>query len=400
MLSLSALVADLELSPDQKKAEEALLAFWKARGRLLTMGGYAGTGKTTTVAHAIRSFGAATGDKDRPSIGFCAFTGKAASVLRGKLITADALGPTDYCGTIHALIYSPIINARGLVCGFTLKPKCDVLVDMFVVDEASMLDENLFRDLQSYGLPILAVGDHGQLPPVMGKFNLMQNPEIRLEKIHRQAEDNPIIRVSRMAREEGRIPVGEFGPGVRKVAGHHVLFEMKDLHQSLVLCGRNRTRVFWNKKIRFQAGRSAKDLAGATPAPISGDRVICLKNNRQAGIWNGMTGNVNSCEPVGKHWYLLNVTLDGQDYRYFGRVFKHQFNVEQTIRDFEGCEPKDMGDLWDFGYCLTVHKAQGSESDDVVVIEERMGMQTDDDWRRWLYTAVTRAKQNLLIVGS
>lgn len=389
---------DIELSRDQRVAEEAILEFWKSGRKLLTLGGYAGTGKTTTIAHAIRSLGTIQG-QDRPTIAFCAFTGKAASVLRTKVEAVGAVSSSDYCGTIHGYIYNPIINSKGLVCGFNRKGSEEILADLIVVDEASMLDEQIFNDLRSYGKPILAVGDHGQLPPVMGRFNLMERPEVRLEKIHRQAEDNPVIRVSRMAREEGWIPVGEYGPGVRKVSGWSSLYEM-DLEKSLVLCGRNKTRVFWNKKIREQAARAGRDLAGQTDMPVPGDKVICLKNNRLAGVFNGTTGIVLSIDDAGRHWKLMNVKLDNLGYNYFGRAFKHQFNFESTIREWEGIEPKDMGDLWDFGYCLTVHKAQGSESPNVVVIEERMGMQTDDDWRRWLYTAVTRSKDKLLIVGN
>lgn len=51
-----------------------------------------------------------------------------------------------------------------------------------------------------------------------------------------------------------------------------------------------------------------------------------------------------------------------------------------------------------WGYALTVHKSQGSESPRVVVIEERLRC-TDDDWRRWLYTAVTRSSGQLVIIG-
>lgn len=394
---MSVNVAEIELSPDQKLAEEALLAFWKEGRRLLTLGGFAGTGKTTTIAHAIRSFGAAQGE-DRPTIAFTAFTGKAASVLRSKLDAVGAVVPGDYCGTVHGLIYDPIINSKGLVCGFNRKEHIDA--DLIIVDEASMIDEQIFKDLSSYGLPILAVGDHGQLPPVFGKFNLMEHPDVRLEKIHRQAEDNPIIKVSRLAREEGRISVGEYGPRVSKVSGHAILYERQDLDQALVLCGRNRTRIFWNKKIRSQSSRVGTDLVGRTQLPVSGDKVICLKNNRHAGIFNGTTGLVLSADISGDNHLLLNVKLDGLNYNYFGRAFKHQFNLENTIREWEKIEPKNIGDLWDFGYVLTVHKAQGSEHPNVVVIEERMGMQTDDDWRRWLYTAVTRSKDRLLIVGN
>ena len=58
------------------------------------------------------------------------------------------------------------------------------------------------------------------------------------------------------------------------------------------------------------------------------------------------------------------------------------------------------GDLFDFGYALTVHKAQGSQAKRVILFEERFSQMTDDEWRRWLYTAVTRAEEELFIFSS
>jgi len=59
-----------------------------------------------------------------------------------------------------------------------------------------------------------------------------------------------------------------------------------------------------------------------------------------------------------------------------------------------------MGDLFDFGYALTVHKAQGSQAKRVILFEERFPKMTDDEWKRWLYTAVTRAEEELYIFTS
>jgi len=58
------------------------------------------------------------------------------------------------------------------------------------------------------------------------------------------------------------------------------------------------------------------------------------------------------------------------------------------------------GDLFDFGYALTVHKAQGSQAKKVILFEERFSKMDDTDWKRWLYTAITRAEEELLIFGS
>lgn len=388
------MATEIELSPDQQHAQDQILAFLPSDRALITMGGYAGTGKTTVIASTVRQIKS----DQRQRIAFCAFTGKAASILRGKLEAAGALDQGDYIGTIHSLIYDPIIGQGGKICGFNKKESIDQ--EVIIADEASMIDENLFNDLKSYGRPIVAVGDHGQLPPVFGNFNLMEAPQIRLEKIHRQAAEHPIIRLSIMAREDGYIPCGTYGPGVVKVSKDEgwELMKKMDLDQQLVLCGRNETRSRLNRFIRGRCGRVAQDLAGKTDEPLPGDKLICLKNNKREGIWNGMTGVVQSIEPVGRHWYTASITMDN-GLPFLGRILKYQFYQKQTIREWEGLEAREFGNLFDFGYCLTVHKAQGSESENVIVIEERMGMQTDDDWRRWLYTAVTRSKERLLIVA-
>jgi exodeoxyribonuclease-5 len=61
--------------------------------------------------------------------------------------------------------------------------------------------------------------------------------------------------------------------------------------------------------------------------------------------------------------------------------------------------PKAEIDLFDFGYALTVHKAQGSQAQKVVLFEERFSKMDDETWCRWLYTGVTRAGEELYIIG-
>lgn len=375
--------AQLELNDCQKKAHDAVLDFWKSRKQLLTMGGLAGTGKTTLIAHIVQDMKT---EKENLKIAFCAFTGKASNVLRWKLEAAECMGPEDFCGTIHSLIYNPKIY-DGRIVGFTLK---DFLAyDLIIVDEASMMDEKIFKDLAGFRIPILAVGDHGQLPPVMGNFNLMAAPEIRLEKIMRQAENHPIIRLSMMARHEGYIPCGEYGQYVRKVRGMDSINLISNFMETMILCAKNKTRVGINQWARKKLGHNAVH-------PVKGEKVICLKNNRIMGIYNGMTGTLVHVEPYQDHWFKLHVNME--QLQYYGITFKHQFGSEKPIMEFEGVENMEIGDLFDWAYCMTVHKAQGSEAERVVLIEERMSFMSDDEWRRWLYTGVTRSRERLLII--
>lgn len=373
----------LELTLDQRSAVEASVEFFKSKKALLTLGGYAGTGKTTCIAEAVKVFGS-----KRPAIAFCTFTGRASSVLRAKLETAEVLEIGDYCGTIHGLIYKPVIKNGRIV---KWKKADDVEQDLIVVDEASMVNEIIYRDLASYGVPILAVGDHGQLPPIEGKFNLMENPEIRLETIHRQASGNPIIKLSMMARTGEPIPLGRHGDFVVKIPASGAIDRVTDVSGVLFLCGYNSTRVRLNATIRRRCGVSGPD-------PLKGEKIICLKNNHDAGIYNGVTGRLDRIEKDGEHWWKIGATMDdGAEFE--GRAFRRQFGEQKTIREWEGLDRKEIGDLFDWGYAMTVHKSQGSEADRVMLFEERLPNSTDEEWRRWLYTGITRARERLLIVG-
>ncbi|HSH31275.1 MAG TPA: AAA family ATPase [Candidatus Saccharimonadales bacterium] len=387
------------LSADQAEALTAIGHWYKNKtAPYLTLGGYAGTGKTTLIAYlrqALRQH-----DEDS-KVAFCAFTGKAARVLTDKLREQKVPRRGDTVSTIHSLIYTAETGPGGQVINWQRKDKLDY--DLIMVDEASMIDQAIWTDLVSFEVPILAVGDHGQLPPIGSSFNLMAAPQLRLEHIFRQAETSPIIELATMARTRGHIPVGEYGPGVKKLSkgdadtGQTVqeLLESSGSDQ-LVLCGYNHTRVKLN-----QAIRGYRDYD--SPLPASGDRVVCLRNNRKAKLYNGMTGYISYLAPAendpGKLWYYASIRLDNEDYDYEGYVLRGQFGATETLKTVPKNPDGAVGDLFDFGYALTVHKAQGSQARRVLVFEERFPKMSDDDWRRWLYTAVTRATDELIIVG-
>lgn len=378
----------MELSKDQKDAIEQILCFWSGNSRMLTMGGLAGTGKTTTIMEATKALRNKRKSHRRSSvkIAFAAYTGKAAEVLRRKI--EKHLQADDVCSTIHSLIYEPKF-VDGKLVGFNKKQVLDF--DLLVIDEASMVSDDLHQDLLHYRVPILYVGDHGQLPPIQGSLNLMDSPNIKLEHIHRQAEGNPIIRLSLMARECGRIPVGEYGEFVRKVDDLNVIDRISDPDKAMILCSYNGFRCDMNRKIRGIMG-----IVG--PSPIVGDRVICLRNNKDRGIYNGMTGTIMSIEESTANAYLADIDMDGSG-NFSGLISTHQFGAEKTVIKVLGWTKERPIELFDFGYAMTVWKAQGSEADRVVFFEQRSQYMDDDQWRRLLYTGITRAKERLLIVG-
>lgn len=333
-------------------------------------------------------------------VAFCSYTGKAAQILRTTLAKHNATFPQDSTGTIHSLIYEPQTNESGEITSWQRTDSLEA--DLIIVDEASMVSREIWQNLLSFHIPILAVGDHGQLPPVQGNFNLMEDPDLKLEKIHRQAKDNPIIRLSQKVREEEEIPYGTFGP-VRKLHKEDLetRSEVEDILRNhsqdlLVLVGKNKSRVQLNQEIRRLLGRE-------TANPQVNDRVICLKNNSRQGVYNGMLGNITSLSKISKpdgknYWYQTEIEMD-EGFLFSGEILRQQFGAETTIKQVDGLMYKEIGNLFDFGYVITVHKAQGSQAPKVLLFEERFSSMTDEEWQRWLYTGVTRAEEELIIVG-
>ncbi|MFW6109815.1 MAG: ATP-dependent DNA helicase [Patescibacteria group bacterium] len=389
---------EFKLSEDQRKVLRTIWTwFRKSNKQVLTFGGYAGTGKTTMTAIFRKTL-----EEYYPQteVAFCSYTGKAAQILRTTLAKHNATFPQDSTGTIHSLIYEPQTNESGEITSWQRTDSLEA--DLIIVDEASMVSREIWQNLLSFHIPILAVGDHGQLPPVQGNFNLMEDPDLKLEKIHRQAKDNPIIRLSQKVREEEEIPYGTFGP-VRKLHKEDLetRSEVEDILRNhsqdlLVLVGKNKSRVQLNQEIRRLLGRE-------TANPQVNDRVICLKNNSRQGVYNGMLGNITSLSKISKpdgknYWYQTEIEMD-EGFLFSGEILRQQFGAETTIKQVDGLMYKEIGNLFDFGYVITVHKAQGSQAPKVLLFEERFSSMTDEEWQRWLYTGVTRAEEELIIVG-
>lgn len=362
----------------------------------ITLGGYAGTGKTTLIGYLSNVLRI---NNPEIKIAFVSYTGKAVRVMAKKLNEIDAIKPFDKVSTIHQLIYEPIEDEQGNIVGWKRRTNNNFDYNLIIVDEASMVNENIFNDLLEYTIPIIAVGDHGQLPPIEGKFNLMHKPDIKLETIYRQEKDNPIIFVSKMARERGIIPIMEFGPKVIKLnrrddETQELLREqfLKFDDDTLILVGFNNTRVKLNKAIRNLLGFDQ-------PEPDVKDKVICLRNNYQKNIYNGMIGIIKSIEDISDDWgqyYKAKIELEDQaEYLFEGLISYKQFNNPQTLHNERAFDV----DLFDFGYALTVHKAQGSQAKKVILFEERFSSMDNEMWKKWLYTGITRASEELYIIS-
>ena len=393
-------------SPQQQTALDRVGRWLKTRDKpVFQLAGYAGTGKTTLAKHLAATVNG--------PVYFAAYTGKAAHVLTKS-------GATNV-STIHKLIYTPKDKSQQRLKELqaerarllTHKPVPETLVEkvdaaikaeqinlarpmfqlntesplfeaaLLVVDEYSMIDEQMGEDLLSFGCPILALGDPGQLPPVGGTPFFKNKPDILLTEIHRQAQDNPIIWLSKEVREGRVLRPGDYGASRVIPYGRLPREELRDMVLSTdqLLVGRNATRITSN-------GR-ARELLGRTNAlPQEGDKLVCLRNNHEVGLLNGQL------------WKVLRDTIFDGDYVIMDIEGEDGAKVEVSAHPhyFHGNKPeyweRKDAEEFDYGYALTVHKSQGSQWNNVLLFDEWYGR----DRKEWLYTAITRAAERIDIV--
>jgi len=394
-----------------KKSGIGRLPSYRCTPFVYRVGGYAGTGKTHLLCELRNEI--FTFDR-RIHVAYATFTGKASSVLKIKLTENNALRDNDYIGTIHGLMYKPKTKYDSrlkthVIIGWKLINFDEFFYDIIIIDEGSMVSKEIWIDLRKLGVPIIVVGDHGQLPPVSEKaFSLMTKPDFILEKIHRQAEDNPIIQLSAFVRKNGYIPHDNvWSPGVFKIPWEHqktqeVFNDLNHDEKIIILCGFNTTRCGLNQKIRNRMGYKKE-----TPYP--GERIVCLKNNHDLKLMNGQIGTMLWLMPEDEGLYRLTIDVDGENDPYevmanmisFGQATYTTFNNDADTK--EKLEyAKEHGfrlDYFDFGYCISVHKSQGSEWEKVILFEQRTPRWDDEYYKRWLYTGITRAKEKLMVVS-
>lgn len=364
----------MTLSAHQNEAFHAFKA-WLAdpnKKPFFYLAGYAGAGKT----YLAKTF---AGEVKKAV--YAAFTGKAALVMAGK-----GCRPSS---TIHSLIYKFEEGEDGIPRFSLNTHDSDILeADLVVIDEVSMVGEDLGRDLLSFGKPILVLGDPAQLPPVgdgVGYFTKGE-PDFMLTEIHRQAADNPIIRMSMNVREGRPLPLGEYGAS-RVIRRNQVTRKMV-LRADQVLCGMNKTRRETNRKIRRLLGRDHAWF-------VEGERVVALKNDKDRGLLNGSIWRVDEIEVSDDTETEMIVTpIDAGMTVRPAEVKTHHYWIEGRERELLPSIAREY-QPFDYGYCLSVHKAQGSQWDDVLVFDESRVFK--EDRARHLYTAITRAAERVTV---
>lgn len=409
------------LTADQQEAE-ALIEAWyfHLNTQIFVLCGYAGTGKTFLVDHVVRALGLVAGE----SAAFVAPTGKAASVLIKAGVPAT---------TVHSLIYTREedieVDENGEVISeqflrFVRRESIDSKIKLIVLDETSMVSDDVLRDLLSFGVKCLCCGDPAQLPPVGGSNTLLRSPVITLREIVRQERDNPIVRLAERIRAGERPQYGEYG-SVSVVprrsldaAARRKLFCEADQ----IIVGTNRTRALINREVRAFRGIPPERIL-----PEEGEKIICTLNDwskplDERGDFHLVNGIIGTCYHVREQLdglgqldfqpeflpdrvedlpFDTGIFVRGQYYHGYGNraclltngILVHEGNREM-LRRFK-VRREDTVCRFEFAYAVTCHKAQGSEYDFVVVVDESGFF---ENGREWLYTAVTRAKKRLVII--
>jgi exodeoxyribonuclease-5 len=333
--------------------------------------GYAGTGKTTLARHIA--------DNVDGEVKYAAFTGKAALVMRNK--------GCEGASTIHSLIYRARESGEE-------QPNFELWDDapaskakLIVIDECSMVDADLGRDLMSFDCPLLVLGDPAQLPPIQGGgFFTEHEPDIMLTEVHRQAEHDPIVRMSMDVRLGRELDIGRYGES--EVVSRKELDPERVMAADQVLVGRNNTRRSYNMRVRQKLG--IEDTL-----PVANDKLVCLRNNRKKVLFNGGLWRVKARAASKSQIITMRLSPD-EDFG--GKVTKVSVRADCFSGGVEALswDQRKPYDEFDYGYVLTVHKSQGSQWDDVVLFDESFAFQ--ESRARWLYTGITRAAKRLSIV--
>lgn len=383
-----------------------VVSVWLKNGSspVLKLFGVAGTGKSTIAKHIADALDGQTS--------YVAYTGRACDILRRHGMPAQ---------TVHSALYLPMserndelvklredletctdpIKERRLISRIESlsepkfirrssdpdDPRRSPLVEseLIIADEMSMLSKAEADDLLSFKIPLLVLGDPGQLPPIEGRgyFSTGQ-PDVLLTQIHRQALDSPIIQLAMAAREKRPLKIGTYGTS-RVLARRDV---QQDLACSVsqVLCGSNKTRLELTKELRAFKGYDS-------PLPQSGEKLICLRNNPRSGLFNGselvLTGDVTD-DPDKP--YFVRVPTDKGVFRAYRDCFERPERLKAM--DYR---KRAAADEFDFSSVLTIHRAQGGQWESVLFWDDRMFSWDADLYSKLRYTAISRAEDRVVV---
>ena len=387
------------LTNDQLKASYLAEIWWKhSTSQLFEISGKAGTGKTFMVLYLIKE----VFNLEMDDVLFVAYTGKAATVLSRNGCPAQ---------TIHSAIYDYVKrpdkdedgNIRRKASGapilkgvFEKKSMLKKKYSLIVVDEASFVNIDVARDLLSFGIPVIALGDLNQLPPVFGDQFFLTKPDVILNQIMRQEDGSPIVYLANQILDCNPLKVGVYKNCYVIKRDDVTDFQLQSA--DMILCGTNALRHAINNKFRDEYLRfKYRDF------PQLGEKVICKRNNwdRSIGggiyLTNGMTGTVDYVDK--SSYNKKSFTMDFKP-DFGNKVFRNlKVNYNRLMKggDYEEEDYSEKFlDQFEFGYANTVHSSQGSQWKSVVFFDQKF--MAPDDQRKLEYTAITRAEEQIGIL--
>lgn len=384
----------MQLTNKQQQGLDIAVSRYKEGKAYTCIAGYAGAGKSTLVKFIVEALHLNPAD-----VCYIAYTGKAALVLKEKGCPNSM--------TAHRLLYKSFPRKDGTFYHMPKRP-LDYPYKLIVLDEVSMFPKEMWELLLSHKIHIIALGDPGQLPPIGDDNGILAQPHVFLDEIMRQAQESEIIRLT-MDIRAGK-PLQLFKGNEVQIIDKSELVNGMLLWADQIICAKNETRRNINQLIR-----QYKYGADIGFAPVNGDKVICLRNdwdrpNLNGDVMvNGMIGTITNIQYGRPNQWLetdliADVVPDGYEeddmFASFDDLhidYKLLTSGEPTVnkKNFKRFPPVIKPKEFDYGYCITCHKSQGSEYDKVLVFEEFL---RGGDHARWLYTACTRAKKKLVIV--
>lgn len=381
----------MKLTSKQEAGLKIAVARYKNNKAYTCIAGYAGTGKSTLIQYIVEAL-----DLPLESVCYVAYTGKAAQVLRSKNCP-NAI-------TAHRLLYNSVQQKDG---SFLFFPKTKIENwSLIVVDEVSMIPKKMWELLLSHHIHVIACGDPFQLPPVSAEScGVLDRPHIFLDEIMRQEAESDIIRLTMDIRAGKELQLMKTSQ-IKIVNRSELLKDGIYLWADQVICGRNSTRRNINIDLHTYLQQTTN------LEPMKGDKIICLHNEWDCAnlsgdaLVNGLSGVIQTIDfnyrnPFMDKTPIISFLPEGTDafsklevdYSIFttGAPTVNKENFSRIIRKYR---PKQF----DFGYAITAWKAQGSEWDKVLVIDEKLFKMTKEEHDKFLYTCATRAKDKLIIV--
>lgn len=381
----------IELTDEQYNLCDVLVDWYKHYGRAkpyFYYSGPAGSGKTTVIKYFMEKLGLSN-----DNVIACAYVGKAVLVLMRHGLNAS---------TIHSLIYNVsfkmeedvIIDEFGTPkkirkkkLRFVLKDHLPKSIKLIIVDEAAMVDDKMREDLLSFGIPVIMMGDQNQLPPVIGKSSILDNPDYVLTKIMRQAEGDPIVYLSQCVLHDVPVDYGIYGKS--QVVSHIPINDEIVRNYDMIICAKNKTREMLNDRIREDV------FHYMDRKPMIGDKIICRKNNwgeSLNGIYltNGLVGYVTDVDycSLYRNIVYLGFRPDFMEDSFEKLTVDYEFM--NASYDMKKSIPFNEKEKFEYAYAITAHLSQGSEYSRVAFIDEKFhDAQTT---KRLQYTAITRAR--------